>query len=477
MSPRWIGPAVLVLALAGLLAGAWWLAPLAAFAAGVAGRPGGRPSLDAALGTLAAWALADAWRIALGRGAEVAEFAVALAGLPAGAAVAFFALPALLAAGAAACAVALGASIRAAFAHRPAGRPRAGGPASLGLGLALVLTVATSTLAGCGGPGAQPATPSEAVASESEAAWPSEAGSEAPPSEAAPSEAEASGDVLPVPFAAIVDNQSAARPQSGLLGARIVVEALAEGGITRYFAVFDRDPGEALGPIRSTRIYFNRLSHLWRLPLAHAGGNQDALADFKGYRAYDVDGIFTDGAAFFRVSGRKAPHNLYTDAAHIERALSGRDVAPRLPEYRVAAAPDAEDSGGVRITYGAGATEFVVEWRPALDGRWARFADGRPDEDAGGGQLEAANVLVVVAPHRPDDDPFTPGSIDVDWSHPGPGWLFRNGQVVPVRWAFTDSAIVLSDEAGRAVGFTAGNLWIEVVPDAGRVEALPTASR
>lgn len=338
--------------------------------------------------------------------------------------------------------------------------------------LAALAVLAALVVAGCGGRGGSAATASGTGASE-----PAQRGSEPAASEVAPSETPPSEAAPVVPFAASIDNERHARPQSGLTGARIVIEALAEGGITRYFAIFDRDPGENVGPIRSARIYFNRLSHLWNLPLAHAGANQDAMVDWKRHPLYDVDAIYTNGAAFFRTKDRKAPHNTYTDMASIQRALAGRDIHPTVPAYRLGPSPDNEPAGGVRVDFTSRPEPYSVEWREGLDGRWQRLIDGQPDKDANGQAIEADNVLVVVAPSHPDNDPWTPGSIDIDWTHPGQAWLFRNGRLTQGSWAFTSQAIEMTDTAGRPAGFTAGNLWIEVVPEATVVTVLAGGSQ
>src|SRR5262249_16737537 len=55
------------------------------------------------------------------------------------------------------------------------------------------------------------------------------------------------------PLAVMVENHPAARPQSGLSEADTVYEVLAEGGITRFLAIFRVDNAPVIGPIRSAR--------------------------------------------------------------------------------------------------------------------------------------------------------------------------------------------------------------------------------
>ena len=54
----------------------------------------------------------------------------------------------------------------------------------------------------------------------------------------------------------MIDDQSAARPQSGLNAAAVVWQAPAEGGIPRYMAIFQERLPEELGPVRSARYYY-----------------------------------------------------------------------------------------------------------------------------------------------------------------------------------------------------------------------------
>src|SRR5690625_4983119 len=62
------------------------------------------------------------------------------------------------------------------------------------------------------------------------------------------------------PVSVMVNNHPAARPQSGLSQADIVFEILAEGGITRFLALFQSEQPEVVGPVRSAREYYFELA-------------------------------------------------------------------------------------------------------------------------------------------------------------------------------------------------------------------------
>src|SRR5690606_9454884 len=56
--------------------------------------------------------------------------------------------------------------------------------------------------------------------------------------------------------AVMIENSPDARPQSGLKDAGVVYEAIAEGGITRFLAIYQNKKPELIGPVRSLRMYY-----------------------------------------------------------------------------------------------------------------------------------------------------------------------------------------------------------------------------
>ena len=110
---------------------------------------------------------------------------------------------------------------------------------------------------------------------------------------------------LPGTFIASIDNHRNAYPQSGLDKADRVYEILAEGGITRYLAVFHSRTAEKIGPIRSARYYFAYLVKGHDFPFAHAGGNNDAIALIPKLKIKDLDEIYNSGNYFYMDKSKK----------------------------------------------------------------------------------------------------------------------------------------------------------------------------
>src|SRR3989442_533073 len=78
------------------------------------------------------------------------------------------------------------------------------------------------------------------------------------------------------PIACMIDDLSAARPQSGFSDASVVWQAPAEGGIPRYMLVLQERTPKSVGPVRSARYYYIAWAAEWRAVYCHAGGAPQA---------------------------------------------------------------------------------------------------------------------------------------------------------------------------------------------------------
>lgn len=266
-------------------------------------------------------------------------------------------------------------------------------------------------------------------------------------------------------IAAVIDNEAAARPQSGIQNASLVFEAPAEGGITRFLAFFWAHGASPIGPIRSARIYFDQLAQSYDVPLAHAGGNVDALKAMRPLGIKNIDEIWTPGAAqfFWRSSSRQAPHNLYTSSRLLAKAVRslGLSLGP-IPSW---------PQGPVRG--GKPATTVEIVFSSVEDARWlykdgvyTRYEGSSPDNTLSGAPIQARAVLVLYVGEAADPDPYTPGSIKLLMTGEGSGQLAADGEVVPVRWQRSAAGpFKILDAAGSAAqAMPAPPLWIELVP-------------
>ena len=74
----------------------------------------------------------------------------------------------------------------------------------------------------------------------------------------------------------MIENSPESRPQSGLKNAGVVYEAVAEGGITRFMALYQGAKPALIGPVLSLRIYYLNWAAAYQASIAHVGSSPNA---------------------------------------------------------------------------------------------------------------------------------------------------------------------------------------------------------
>ena len=129
-----------------------------------------------------------------------------------------------------------------------------------------------------------------------------------------------------LPFMVIVENSTAARPQSGLSSADIIYETSAEGGIPRFIALFQQNQPDVIGPVRSVRPYFIDIAEDYNIPFAHCGGSEEALNEIQTTSSLMSINEISNSNYFWRSSDRVAPHNLYTSSTNLLKYISDNSL-------------------------------------------------------------------------------------------------------------------------------------------------------
>ena len=147
------------------------------------------------------------------------------------------------------------------------------------------------------------------------------------PSETEPEESYSSltGEVLkdaelknaPLYCIQVPNGLDGARPQAGLTEAGVMFEAIAEAGITRFAAIFEKPTTAVIGPIRSLRTYFLNWDVPFDCTIIHAGGSADAMAALRsgGYKEQDENYYYM----YRGTAGTRLWNNLFTTSSSIER--------------------------------------------------------------------------------------------------------------------------------------------------------------
>lgn len=260
----------------------------------------------------------------------------------------------------------------------------------------------------------------------------------------------------------MIENSLEARPQSGLDQAGVVFEAIAEGGITRFLALYqDTQPGY-IGPVRSVRPYYAQWCMSFDCALAHAGGSPEALQNIRAWRTKDLD-QFANGPSYQRITERYAPHNLYTSAAALHELAASKGYAS--PTYT--AQPRKKDAAvagpqAVSIDFDVSG----VRYNPHFDYQAATNTYTRSQAGAvhmsinrGGSQtpIQPKVVVALVVPYGIAADQHSQyGTLGS-----GPAMVFQDGLATPAQWHKTDTAapFQLTDAAGAPLPLNAGQTW------------------
>lgn len=261
----------------------------------------------------------------------------------------------------------------------------------------------------------------------------------------------------------MIENSTFARPQTGLDDAGIVFETIAEGGITRYLALFQEKMPKELGPIRSVRAYYLDWAMGFDASIAHVGGSADALALIDSRNAKTLS-QFKYPEPYYRVNSREAPHNMYatTDALRnlqdeLGHKTSEFDEIPRSSDS------PAQTPAAPRISVNFSGPEFAVEFRYQKEtNSYVRYLAGEPDVDAATKKpITVKNFIVIKLESR-----------NIRATGSGEALVFKDGNVQTVRWKLSShkDRIKFTDAQGKEVPLNRGGTWISAIPTTSSVD-------
>lgn len=271
------------------------------------------------------------------------------------------------------------------------------------------------------------------------------------------------------PFSVMINNLAPARPQSGLTQADTVWELLAEGGITRFVAVFQsKDFTDPIGPIRSIRPYFIEVGEFYSGVLVHAGASNDGFAVLQRQHKEDLDEITNAGQFFYRDKSRKAPHNVYSTLEKLRagaehRKYSNTAVMPQLTfDKQPAALAGAAAAADIEIKFLL--NDYKVSYTyDSSKAVYSRFINGKPHTDKNNDeQLTASNLVVLSSKHEIQDKV---GRLEVDLTSGGEAVLFQSGKAIPCRWERQEGDVVRLMKDGKELPFLPGITYYHVVPN------------
>lgn len=274
--------------------------------------------------------------------------------------------------------------------------------------------------------------------------------------------------------AIMIENSPEARPQSGLKDASIVFEAVAEGGITRFNALFQDTQPDYIGPVRSVRPYYIDWFWPFDASIAHVGGSPQGLADVHSLGIKDLD-QFANSDAYHRINERYAPHNVYTSIAklnELEQAKGFTTANFTGFDRKKEAASKTPTAGKIELNISS--YNFNVHYDyEAASNSYLRSEGGEPHKDLRSGTQLSPKVVLAIVMQR---------GIDGDGQHSayattgsGKVFVFQDGTVTEGTWGKTSRQAqwTFTGADGKPLQFNPGQTWISMVDTPGSVTYTP----
>ncbi len=272
-------------------------------------------------------------------------------------------------------------------------------------------------------------------------------------------------------LAVMVNNHPQARPQSGLVKADLVYEVLAEGGVTRFLAVYQSEMPETFGPVRSARDYYVRLAAGLNAIYIHHGWSPGAQDLILNHGLVDsLNGLYYDGTLFKRADFRRAPHNSYISYENVVKGAEQNDYSLSGPPASYRFLSEGEEItgqfvSGVSIDYSTDQFHVRYEYDEAT-GKYSRYSGGVKVTDFDTEEtVTIDNIFIVETSHRTIDDA---GRLEVDITSGGIAYLLQKGRMQEVEWKNIDGRITPFANGGE-LPLVPGKTWINFVPDLNQV--------
>jgi hypothetical protein len=310
------------------------------------------------------------------------------------------------------------------------------------------------------------------------------------------------------PLFVMIENMPESRPQSGLNSADVIYEAVAEGGVSRFGAVFYcgvAAKDTIVGAVRSARTHFVNAASEYNYPLyTHVGGANCGSSDPKtcntdkrvqaleqinsygwgGAKGNDLNQFSIGFPTFWRDYERlgrtvATEHTMYSSTEKLWKYASAtRGWTNKSPDGKLEWSEkyvpftfkdDSKDKGSVsKISFGFWESyhQFDVVWNyDSAINAYKRENGGEAHKDRNDDSQITAKVIVVQ---------FTKelGPLD-EHKHmlyeligTGKGLLFQDGTATEVTWSKKDreAKTVWTDSKGKKVSFNRGKIVFEILP-------------
>lgn len=283
------------------------------------------------------------------------------------------------------------------------------------------------------------------------------------------------------PMAVVVQNSEAARPQWGMCSPDIIIEGLAEGGITRMLWLYsDVNDIPKVGSIRSARMDFLEMAEGFDAVFVHCGGAETAYNAIHSRNIDTIDGAKYLGKYEFRDAERlkkvSSEHTVYTTGKLLSECLSnegyrtekksGYDDILSFCDENSKRSYSSGKCSSLRISYSYSYTytfKYNTDDKKYYD--YIGYKDLKAFSEDGGKQVSFTNVIILYLPSIAYIN--AKGTVDMDLSK-GRGILASNGTYEDITWEkgnTPSNTLKLYDSKGDSLKLNAGQSYIGLLPE------------
>lgn len=270
--------------------------------------------------------------------------------------------------------------------------------------------------------------------------------------------------------AVMIENSLEARPQSGLKQAEVVYEAVAEGGITRFMALYQQNKPELIGPVRSLRLYYLDWAAPFQASIAHVGGSRNALAEVKNGSYRDID-QYSNADTYWRSTDRYAPHNMYTSFERIDAINKSKGYEKSIfASFKRSSDKPSETPNASSIVVNFSGPLYNTSYAYNTEtNSYLRNLAGEPHNDKEHGQITPKVVIVLQVDTQTREGDSS--NEDIVTSGSGQAHVFQNGTVQEAIWQKSgrSSPLELVDTEGESIKLNRGQTWISAITNRGSV--------
>lgn len=273
-------------------------------------------------------------------------------------------------------------------------------------------------------------------------------------------------------LAVVIDNVGDAIPQTSLNEAMIVYEAIVEGGLTRFLAIYKDPKVDTIGPVRSARPYFIDYALENDSLFIHYGGSPKALEEVQKLNIPSINGLYSPGKVYSRTNKKTAPHNAIVSVKEIWNYAESQKMRTTTKErnvlnYSVDAIELAEGTvaNTVNVPYSTSKVKFVYNAEKQI---YERYVGNKLQKDwLTGEALTTKNIIVTFANNYGTNEEGKPnyrqaleniGTLN--------GYYITNGKAEKIKCKKTTRSgkTEYQDLEGNEIKVNDGNTYIQIVP-------------